>query len=151
MLEESMMQVSFFPSVVLPERLGARRDRNDQIMRWSVLCRYFVVIPQIHSNGISWVGLYGVCGYFLVPGQYRPVRQFFVCWCLLPEYHVLFVGLEKNFISRIVIFFMGRDVFLCVFCRFVTFDISLSMFVLINLYLVSSLRISWIFVGSCFI
>ena len=75
----------FFPSVVLPERLEACRDRNDRILRRSALRRYFVVIPQIHSKGISWAGSYGVCRCFLVPGQYILVRQYFVRWCLLPR------------------------------------------------------------------
>ena len=42
----------------------------------------------------------------LVPGQYRPVRQSF------PECHVVFIGLEKNFIARIEMFLMGWDDFL---------------------------------------
>ena len=40
--------------------------------------------------GESWASSYGVCGCFLVPWQYRPVRQSFVWWCLLPRMSCFF-------------------------------------------------------------
>ena len=87
-------------------------DRNDRILCRSALRRYFLVIPQIHSNGISWAGSYGVCGCFLVPGQYRPVGNPLFDGAYFPECHVVFAGLKKNFIARIEMFLMEWDGFL---------------------------------------
>ena len=101
-----------FQSVVLLERLEACRDRNDWILRQSALCRYFVVIPQIHSNGISWASSYGVCGCFWSLDNIEQFANPLFDGVYFPECNVVFVGLEKDFIAKKEKFHMGRNGFL---------------------------------------
>ena len=94
----------------LPERLTSGekcRDRNDRIGSSQVFCDDSS--DSFKRHFLSW--FIWRLWVFLVPEQYRLVRQSFD-GAYFPECHVVLVGLEKDFIARKEMFLMGRDGFL---------------------------------------
>ena len=70
------------------------------------------MIPQIHLNGISRAGSYGVCGCFRPLDNIDQLANSLFDGAYFPECNVIFIDLEKDFIARIEIFLMGRESFL---------------------------------------